>query len=133
MVGIAWVDGGLVLLMASATAGVVLLSARAGLDTHRDTIEVLHMLGSTDLQVARLFQRRIAIDSLLGGGVGGALAALVMLVLLGTGGGWVADLAGGPLLHGRNLLLLAILPVAVAVMATVVARIAVLSTLRASL
>ena len=50
------------------------LAARAGLDTHRDTIEVLHMLGSTDLQVARLFQRRIAFDTLLGGAVGTAAA-----------------------------------------------------------
>ncbi|MFX5587301.1 hypothetical protein ABTE16_21390, partial [Acinetobacter baumannii] len=58
---------GLVLLMATATATVVVLAARAGLDTHRDTIEILHMLGSTDMQIARLFQRRIALDTLIGG------------------------------------------------------------------
>ena len=53
----------LVLLMAAATTAVVLLTARAGLETHRDTIAILHMLGSTDVQVARLFQRRIALDT----------------------------------------------------------------------
>ena len=49
--------------MAAATTAVVLLAARAGLETHRDTIAILHMLGSTDVQVARLFQRRIALDT----------------------------------------------------------------------
>lgn len=124
---------GLVLLVALANAAVVVLATRSSLDTNRATIEILHGIGATDNQIARLFQRRIAIDSLVGGVVGGALAALVMVVLLGTGGGWIADLAGGPLLHGRDLAVLALLPIVVAVMATIVARIAVLSTLRANL
>ena len=68
------------LLMAAATAAVVLLAARAGLETHRDTIEVLHMLGSTDVQVARLFQRRIALDTLIGGAIGAVAAMAAMLV-----------------------------------------------------
>ena len=53
--------------MAAATAAVVVLAARAGLEAHRATIEVMHMLGSTDVQVARLFQRRIARDAAIGG------------------------------------------------------------------
>jgi len=44
-----------VLLMIGATAATVVLAARASLDTHRSTIEVLHLMGSTDVQVARLF------------------------------------------------------------------------------
>ena len=52
---------------AVATGAVVLLAARAGLETHRETISVMHMLGSTDVQVARLFQRRIALDAAIGG------------------------------------------------------------------
>ena len=65
----------LVVLMLAATAAVVVLAARAGLETHRATIEVMHMLGSTDVQVARLFQRRIAIDAAIGGALG-AIAAI---------------------------------------------------------
>jgi len=133
MRSLSWLAAALVLLVALANAAVVVLATRSALDTNRATIEILHGIGATDTQVAHLFQRRIAIDSLLGGAVGGTLAALVMIILLGTGSGWIADLAGGPLLHGRNLVLLAILPVAVAIMATIVARIAVLSALRANL
>src|SRR3546814_12110898 len=62
-----WLAVGLVVLMAGATAAVVILAARAGLEAHRETIEVLHMMGSTDIQVARPFQRRIALDTLAGG------------------------------------------------------------------
>ena len=79
---ITWFAVALVVLMATATTIVVLLTARGGLDTHRDTIAVLHMLGSTDMQVARLFQRRIALDTLLGGLLG-TTAALAMVWLLG--------------------------------------------------
>ncbi|MGH6612860.1 cell division protein FtsX [Sphingomonas sp.] len=120
----------LVLLMAAATAAVVILAARAGLETHRDTIQVLHMLGSTDVQVARLFQRRIALDTLLGGILGTMLACgLIGLIglQLGTLG---SDLLSGLTLGVRDWLLLALLPVAFALLATFAARIAVLGVLR---
>ncbi len=74
-----WLAAGLVLLMVGATAATVVLAARAALDLHRATIEVLHFMGATDVQVARLFQRRIALDALFGGLVGFILAALVLI------------------------------------------------------
>jgi cell division transport system permease protein len=120
---------GLVVLVAGATAAVVLLAARAGLDTHAETIEVLHMLGSTDVQIARLFQRRIAIDTLIGGAIG-TVAALAALVLLGTrlgavGAGIVADTG----LRAGDWALLSILPLLFTLMAAAAARTAVLRTL----
>jgi cell division transport system permease protein len=121
--------GGLVLLMAAATAAVVILAARAGLETHRATIEVLHMLGSTDVQVARLFQRRIALDTLIGGVVGTVCALGVVAGVgwqLGTLG---SDLLGGLTLGTRDWILLGALPVAFALLAVFAARQAVLGTL----
>ncbi|MES2055582.1 MAG: permease [Pseudomonadota bacterium] len=120
----------LVLLMAAATAAVVILAARAGLETHRVTIQVLHMLGSTDVQVARLFQRRIALDTLLGGILGTMLAcgAIALIGLqLGTLG---SDLLSGLTLGTGDWVLLALLPIAFALLATFAARIAVLGVLR---
>lgn len=121
---------GLVLLMATATAAVVVLAARAGLETHRDTIEVLHMLGSTDVQVARLFQRRIALDTLIGGVLGTILAVGVVLLV-----GWQlttlgSDLLGGLSLGTRDWVVLAALPFGFALLATLAARQAVLGALR---
>lgn len=122
--------GGLVLLMAVATAAVVVLAARSGLETHRDTIEVMHMLGSTDVQVARLFQRRIALDTLVGG-IAGTFAALGVVTLTGMQiGALGSDLLAGLSLSPRDWIVLAALPLAFALLATLAARGAVLAALR---
>lgn len=124
-----WAAAGLVLLMATATTAVVLLVARAGLDTHRDTIAVLHMLGSTDTQVARLFQRRIALDTLLGGVIG-TVAALAAVWLLGRqSAGLGSELLGNVSLAEADWVLLALVPFAFALLAMGAARVAVLRTL----
>lgn len=124
-----WAAAGLVLLMATATAAVVLLAARAGLDTHRDTIAVLHMLGSTDTQVARLFQRRIALDTLLGGVIG-TMAALGAVWLLGRQTATLgSELLGSIALADADWVLLALVPLAFALLAMAAARVAVLRTL----
>ena len=121
--------GALVLLMASATAGIVLLTARAGLDTHRDTIDVLHMLGSTDFQVARLFQRRIALDTLIGGLIGTVAAAGMIAVIGWRAQGLDSGLVGGATIGVGGWILLALLPFAFAALAMAAARVAVLRTL----
>ncbi|MBN8816553.1 MAG: permease [Sphingomonas sp.] len=120
----------LVVLMALATTAVVLLAARAGLETHRDTIAILHMLGSTDVQVARLFQRRIALDTVIGG-AGGAVAAIIVVWLITREvNGLGSELVGGAALGLRDWLILALLPLLFAVVATGAARLAVLRRLR---
>ncbi|MEO5865871.1 MAG: FtsX-like permease family protein [Sphingomonas sp.] len=130
---VTWLAVSLVALMAGATAAVVLLAARAGLDTHRDTIQVMHMLGSTDRQVARLFQRRIALDTLLGGFIGAVVAIGVVLLVGSQIAAIGSDLLSGLSLARRDWILLALLPVAFALLATFAARIAVLGALRRTL
>ncbi|WP_374942869.1 cell division protein FtsX [Sphingomonas sp.] len=116
---------GVVALMASATAVVVVLAVRAGLDAHRATIEVMHMLGSTDVQVARLFQRRIAIDAAFGGACGG-VAAVAMLAVLGTqASGLGSELLGQVALGPLDWVAIAILPFAFVVLGMAAARVSV--------
>jgi cell division transport system permease protein len=127
---VTWLTAGLVALIAAATAAVVILATRASLETHRETIEVLHMLGSTDIQLARLFQRRIALDTLIGGAAGTMLAAIVAAAMgarLATLG---SDLLDGLTLGQRDWAVLAMLPFAFALLATVAARYAVMGALR---
>jgi cell division transport system permease protein len=128
-----WVAFAVVLLIALATAAAVVLAARSALAANRPTIEVMHGVGATDDQVARLFQRRIAIDSLSGGIAGAASAGLVLLIIAGGRAAWVEDIAGGPLLSPTDLLVLVALPLAGTVLATLVARVAVLRALREAL
>ena len=123
------IGAGLVGLMALATGAVVVLAARAGLDTHSDTIDVMHMLGSTDVQVARLFQRRIARDTAIGGAIG-TLGALAVVALVGNR---LADLGSaltdGAVLDPSAWAMLVVLPVVFVLLATLAARIAVLRAL----
>jgi cell division transport system permease protein len=129
MATMSWLALGLVLLIATATGAVVLLAARSGLDTHRDTIEVLHMLGSTDVQVARLFQRRIAFDTLLGGLIGTLLALALVWFLQGRAAALGSEMLSGVALQQRDWFLLLLLPLGFALLATVAARLAVLRAL----
>lgn len=124
-----WLALSLMLLIAGATAAVVLLAARAGLDTHRDTIEVLHMLGSTDVQIARLFQRRIAFDTLLGGLAGTGAALVLVWFLQARLSAIGSEMLGGVALQRHDWFLLLLLPLGFALLATVAARIAVLRNL----
>ncbi|WBY06863.1 permease [Sphingomonas sp. 7/4-4] len=124
-----WLAVSLMLLIAGATAAVVLLAARAGLDTHRDTIEVLHMLGSTDIQIARLFQRRIAFDTLLGGLAGTAGALVLVWFLQARLSAIGSEMLGGVALQRHDWFLLLLLPIGFALLATVAARVAVLRAL----
>ena len=121
---------GVMLLLLLATAATVVLSVRGALNTHRTTIEIMHMMGSTDIQAARLFQRRVALDALFGGMVG-LLAAVLVLWLLGNRfsalePGLLAD-AGMPF---YGWMLLTIIPVGVAALAMLTARWTVLSALK---
>ena len=123
---------GIVVLIALATAAAVVLAARGALNTHRATIEVMHGIGATDDQVARLFQRQIALDALFGGLAGAALAGMMLAVTLG-GTGVATTLAGVAPLGWRDALLLAAFPLFGAGLATLVAKRAVLGALRARL
>jgi cell division transport system permease protein len=127
-----WLSVALVLLMAAATSAAVVLAARSALDTHRSTIEIMHGIGATDTQVARLFQRKIALDALVGALAGAAVAAIALLLVGGGGAALARDVAGTTPLHTGDLVLLALMPLAVALLATLVARAAVLSALRKS-
>lgn len=124
-----WLALGAVLLMMLATAAVVVLAARGAHDSHRGTIDVLHLMGSTDVQIARLFQRRIGLDALMGGALGFSFAALVILLiglrLSATG----SDVVGAVSLDPRGWLLLAALPIFGVILATLTARWTVLRAL----
>ncbi len=128
-----WLALGAVLLMMLATAAVVVLAARGAHDSHRGTIDVLHLMGSTDVQIARLFQRRIGLDALMGGALGFAFALLVILLiglrLAATG----SDLLAAIALPMRDWLVLVALPVAGVLLATLTARWTVLRALGRSL
>ncbi|WP_097092590.1 cell division protein FtsX [Novosphingobium sp. Chol11] len=120
---------GIVLLMALATAAIVVLAARAAHDSHRGTIDVLHLMGATDVQIARLFQRRIGLDALFGGLLG-FVTALLVIILLGTRlAATGSDLLAAISLPWTSWLILALLPIGGVLLSTLAARWTVLRSL----
>jgi cell division transport system permease protein len=122
--------GGIVLLLLLATAATVALAVRGALNTHKGTIEIMHMMGSTDLQAARLFQRRVALDSLFGGTIGFAAATGLLLLLDNRIQALDPGLLAGAGMPIYGWLLLLLIPLAVTGLSVAMARWTVLSTLK---
>ena len=120
----------LVLLLAGALAAAVLLAARSALGANRDIIEIVHLLGGTDTQVARVFQRSIGFDAAGGGTVGLALAMVVILSLGRRFASLGAGLVDSGALVWTDWLLLALVPLLSTLLAMLTARLTVLHALR---
>lgn len=125
-----WLAAALVVLLAVTSAAAVWLAARSALGGNRPTIEIVHLLGGTDSQIARIFQRSVAFDAMLGGAVG-LLLGLAAILLLGQqfarlDSGMVAG--GG--LHWQDWLLLAAVPLCGVGIAVLTARLTILAALR---
>ena len=125
-----WLALAMVALLAFTMASAVLLAARSALGANRDTIEIVHLLGGTDSQIARIFQRWIGIDA-AGGGVLGFAMGLVAVLFLGRR---FASLGAGLVDSGAlgwgDWLLLALIPILAAALAMVTARLSVMRALR---
>lgn len=125
-----WIAFGLVILLAMATAAAVIISARAALNTHKETIGVIHLLGGTDRQISRLFQRRIALDALLGGILGLICGAAIIFVLgmqLSALGSGLAQSLG---LSWYSWLIIGVIPILGMILAMVTARMTVMGALK---
>jgi len=125
-----WLAGGLIALLAMATIAAVVLAARNALVNQRETIEIVHMLGGTDAQIARVFQRTAAMEAAAGGTIG-LIAGVVAIVVLSEqfsalGSGMVA----GAVLNWFDWVMIAAIPLVGVGLAVLTARLTVLSALR---
>jgi cell division transport system permease protein len=74
-------------LIALATLAIVIFATQAGLQAHREIVEVVHMIGARDVFIATEFQRHFLWLGLRGGIIGLLLAAGT---LIGSGYLWDA-------------------------------------------
>lgn len=125
-----WLAALVFLLLLVATSAVVILAVRSTLNTHRETIEIMHMMGGTDIQAARLFQRRVALDALLGGIVGFIVAAVVIITVGGRFAAVEPGLLSGAHFPYYGWAILALIPLAVMALAMLMARMTVISALK---
>lgn len=130
---IMWLAAGLMVLMTLVTGAVVTLAARSAHATHRGTIDIMHLLGATDVQIARLFQQRMALDAMFGGVLGLGTAAILLWLLgqhvLATD----SELTQMISLPWRLAALLPLIPLCGVVLAMLIARITVRRALERTL
>lgn len=118
-----------VLLVGTSAISMVIFATRMGLAIHSRVIELLHLIGAQDAYVAREFQVH-ALRLALRGGALGLIGALLTTILIGR----LFQRTDSALLPNFSLLpvewaMLAFLPLAVAAIAMLTARLTVLRTL----
>ena len=125
-----WMALGLIALLAFTGAAAVWLAARNALGSNRDTIEIVHLLGGDDNQIARIFQRSILADALVGGILGLVLGAGAVWLMGAQFAALDSGLVSGGGLEPLDWLVLALVPVGAVVLAVYTARFTVLASLR---
>lgn len=124
---------GLIGLVALANAAAVWLAARNAFATHRETVEIIHLLGGTDRQITAVFSRAVLREAVLGAVLGTVLGAGAVWLL----GQQFAALDSGMVASGglalADWLVLAAIPLAGVLLALVTARITIALALKAML
>lgn len=128
-----WISASILFLVGLTTVAIVAFATHAGLAAHRDIIEVVHLIGARDQQIARAYQWRFLMIGLKGGllGVLFNLAAFAAIYMASANLGSVLLPRLTP--STSALFAVAALPLAAAFITMVTARIAVLRSLTHSL
>jgi len=117
------------LLIGSATVGTVVFTTRTGLAIHQEVIEVLHLIGAQDSYVAKQFATRALILGLRGGIIGLVLAVPTLMGIGVLAARMEAGLLPDFTLTPAHWAAMVCLPLAVALIAMLTARLTVMKTL----
>lgn len=124
-----WVGGMIVALVGLATVAIIIFATRAGLATHRETVEIVHMMGAKDSTIAGAFQWRFLWVGIKGAIIGllalGAGMGIVHLINQRLEGALLPQLVPPP----EVLASLLILPIVAGLLTMLTARFAVMRAL----
>lgn len=120
----------LIALLVIGSTAAVWLAARNTFSDHRNTVEIIHLLGGGDRQIARIFQRTVAFDALLGGSVGLMLGSIAIWAIGEQFSAIDSGMVAGGNLLLTDWLILFIIPLCGIAIAMLTARMTLLSALR---
>lgn len=119
-----------IVLITASTMAAVMFATRSGVAIHREVIEVLHLIGATDDNIAQEFKRQARRLALFGS-LPGMLFALATIAIVGYLAGRVDSLLlPSAAINWWHWLVLAAVPVFATVIAAITARQTVLRALR---
>ena len=128
-----WMALTLIVTLGIVGAAAVWLAARNALGGNRDTIEIVHLLGGNDDQIARIFQRSVLLDSVIGGLLGFIVGIGATSLLARQFAALQSGMVAGGQLIAIDWVLIALVPLFAVAIAVYTARMTVLSSLRKSL
>ncbi|GMN04124.1 cell division protein FtsX [Erythrobacter sp. MTPC3] len=123
----------LIALVALATAAAVWLAARNAFSNHRDTVEILHLLGGTDTQITQIFQRSVVRDAVFGAAMGLVLGLAAVWLLGRQFSALDSGMIGAGGLGMPDWIVIAAIPVAGVVLALITGRITIKLALKSML
>lgn len=113
----------LIALVGFATAAAVWLAARSAFANHQATVEIIHLLGGTDAQVTRVFQRSVVRDAAFGAIVGLVLGLVAVWILGRQFAALDSGMIAGGGLKWQDWLVIAAIPVGGVLLALITGRI----------
>ena len=128
-----WLALALIALIAFATAGAVWLASRNAFANHRDTVEIIHLLGGTDRQITRVFQRTVLLEAGFGALLGLGFGVLTVWLLGQQFAALDSGMVGGARLSWQDWLIIGTIPLAGVLLSIITARITISLALRAML
>ena len=128
-----WMALALIAMLGFVAAAAVWLAARNALGGNRDTIEIVHLLGGSDDQIARIFQRSILLDAIAGGALGLVAGGAAVLLLGRQFSALQSGMVAGGSLSALDWMAIALVPLFAIAIAVYTARMTVLSSLRKTL
>ncbi len=125
-----WAALAVVSVVAVAAVIMVAFATRGSLSTHRETIELLHLIGAPDAYIARQFQGHAMRLAFIGSVFGALLAGITVFVIGNAADGLEAAAGLALLQRAMPVLATLTLPPIAAIVALVTARRMVMSALR---
>jgi cell division transport system permease protein len=125
-----WLALGLIALIALATAAAVWLAARNAFAAARETVEIMHLLGASERQIAAVFLRDVLREAAAGAMLGAALGVTAVWVLGRQFAALNSGMVSGGGLGLADWLVLAAIPLAGVLLALATARITIALALR---
>ena len=125
-----WLALGLIALIALATAAAVWLAVRNAFAAARDTVEIMHLLGASERQIAAVFLRDVLREAAAGALLGAALGVAAVWALGRQFAALDSGMVSGGGLGLADWLVLAAIPLAGVLLALATARITIALALR---
>ena len=123
----------LIALVSIATAAAVWLASRNAFTNHRETVEIIHLLGGTDSQVTRIFERPVIREAAFGAFIGLVIGLAAVWLLGQQFASLDSGMVGGGGLRLTDWLIIAAIPVGGVLLALITGRITIGYALRAML